>query len=117
MSRAAAGRVMVLAPRPGIGHSSRQPRPSHVMHVAGAAAHDLDSVAGQDVDGPATHVAGQHHGDAHAGQLRNDIRFASAAGRRRQCLFRYDLVLVIHVENGEALAMPEMLVNPGAIGR
>ena len=85
------------------------------MHVAGAASNSRDAIAGQDVHCPAAHVPCQHHGYTHAGQLRDDVRLASAAGRGSQHLFRYDLVLVINTEDGETLAVAEVLIDLRAV--
>ena len=85
------------------------------MHVAGAASNSRDSVAGQDVHRPAAHIPRQHHGYTHAGQLRDDVRLASAAGRGSQHLFRYDLVLVINTKDGETLAVAEVLIDLRAV--
>jgi hypothetical protein len=85
------------------------------MHVTGAASNDLDSVARQDVHGPAAHIPGQHHRYSHPGQLWDDARLASTAGRGSQGLFRNNLVLVIHVKDGETLAMAEVLIDLRAV--
>src|SRR5665647_2777713 len=83
-----------------------QPLLSNCTHVTGAAPNDLDSVARQNVHGPAAHIPGQHYRHSHAGQLGNDVRLTSTAGWWSQCFFRYDLVLVINLKDGETLAMP-----------
>jgi len=105
-----------MATGPRIANPPCQPCLGDLTHVAGAASNDLDSVARQDVDGPAAHVPGQHHGDAHAGQLWDDVRLASTARWGRQHLLRYDL-LVVNLQNGETLAVAEMLIDLVAIRR
>ena len=114
MSRTATGTVG-LATSPGILDPACQPRQSNFLHVTGAAANDLDPVACQKAYGPTAHVPGQHHGHPHAGQLWDDARLAAAAGRGGQGLFRYDLVLVINIKDGETLAMAKVLIDFDAI--
>jgi len=85
------------------------------MHVTGAASNDLDAVAGQEVHSPAAHIPGQHHGYSHTGQLGDDAGLATTAGWGSQCLFRYDLVPVINVKDGETLGMPKVLIDFRAV--
>jgi len=112
MPRATAFSV-ALATSAGVADLSGQPGLGHLANVAGAAADDLNAVAAKNVDGSAAHVPGQHDRYAHAGELRDDVRLTTATRRRRQSLFRRNLV-VLNREDREGLTMAEVFVDLGA---
>jgi hypothetical protein len=102
--------LMQTAGYPGIRKGSREPLFDDLLHVASATPKDVYSATVQDVDGPLTHVSGQHHLDTHLCQGLGNVRFAPAIGRRGNRFLRQDFMLVIDGEYREVFTMAEMFI-------